>query len=283
MMQIGIRLHDMPGNTFQERVDAAANAHFECVHLALSKAVQEYPYGKEALTPGYASFLRKTFEKAGMDISIFGCYQNLANPNPEKLKNMQEMYIRSLMFSKWLGATVVGTETGSVTEDYKPGPYDLTDEALDRFIEGLFPVVEAAEKIGGIIAIEPVCYHIVSSPKRARKVLDTIHSPNLKIIYDQVNMVDAENYTRIDSLIDEYTELLGDEIACVHIKDYVIRDGKRVSVPTGRGIMPETSYKKIIRYLRDHKPFSYVSFESSNLEDSIYGRDLLRRLEQEIN
>ena len=283
MMQIGIRLHDMPGNSFQERVDAAAGEHFECVHLALSKAVKEYPHGKEALTPGYASYLKKVFERAGMDITIFGCYLNLANPNPVKLKAMQEMYVQSLIFSRWLGAGVVGTETGSVNEDYKWGPYDLTDEALDRFIEGLFPVVEAAEKVGGIIAIEPVCHHIVSSPKRARKVLDTIHSPNLKIIYDQVNMVDGENYTRIDSLIDEYLELLGDEIACVHIKDYKIIDGQRKSVSTGTGIMPEASYKKIIRWLNDHKPFAYVSFEDSNLEQSIYGRAFLRRLEQEID
>lgn len=282
MMQIGVRLHDIPGNTFEERVRNAAGEHFDCVHLALSKAAKEYPYGKETLTPGYASYIRKTFEKAGMDISIFGCYQNLANPNPEKLKSIQEMYVQSLMFSKWLGATVVGTETGSVTEDYKPGPYDLTDEALDRFIDGLRPVVEAAEKVGGIIAIEPVCYHIVSSPKRARRVLDEIHSPNLKIIYDQVNMVDAENYTRIDSLIDEYLELLGDEIACVHIKDYVIENGKRRSVSTGRGIMPEASYKKIVRWLAEHKPYAYVSFEDSNLEASIYGRALLRRLESEL-
>ena len=47
--------------------------------------------------------------------------------------------------------------------------------------------------------------------------------------------------------------------------------------------MPEASYKKIIRYLNDHKPFSYVSFEDSNLEQSIYGRAFLRRLEQEID
>lgn len=39
------------------------------------------------------------------------------------------------------------------------------------------PVVEYAEKLGVIVAIEPVCRHIVNNAKRARKVLDAIDSP----------------------------------------------------------------------------------------------------------
>lgn len=54
--------------------------------------------------------------------------------------------------------------------------------------------MEYAEKLGVIVAIEPVCRHIVNNAKRARKVLDAIDSPNLQIIFDPVNLLDESNY-----------------------------------------------------------------------------------------
>ena len=73
-------------------------------------------------------------------------------------------------------------------------PFSFTEEALEIFIKNLRPVVEYAEKLGVIVAIEPVCRHIVNNAKRARKVLDAIDSPNLQIIFDPVNLLDESNY-----------------------------------------------------------------------------------------
>ena len=97
-----------------------------------------------------------------------------------------------------------------------------TEEALQTFIENLRPIVKCAEQFGVIIAIEPVWKHIVCTVERARKVLDAIDSPNLQIIFDPVNLLCVDNIDRQDEIINQAFELLGDEIAVVHCKDYVV-------------------------------------------------------------
>lgn len=72
-------------------------------------------------------------------------------------------------------------------------PAARSREALNFFIKNLSYVVEYAEKMGVVVAIEPVCQHIVYSPERARQVLRAIASPNLQIILDPVNLLDGSN------------------------------------------------------------------------------------------
>ena len=100
---------------------------------------------------------------------------------------------------------------------------------MQLFIDNLRPVVKYAEQMGVVIAIEPVWKHIVCNPKRARKVLDEINSPNLQIILDPVNLLDVCNYQNQVAIVDEAIELLGADVAMVHLKDYVIEDGNMKS------------------------------------------------------
>ncbi|MFR8247294.1 MAG: sugar phosphate isomerase/epimerase family protein [Roseburia sp.] len=101
---------------------------------------------------------------------------------------------------------------------------------MDIFIQKCETGDFLCRKMGVIFAIEPVWKHIVCNPKRARKVLDEIASPNLQIIFDPVNLLDISNYQNRDVIIEEAIELLGDDIAMVHMKDFVVQDGKLVSV-----------------------------------------------------
>ena len=182
-MQLGIRLHDVAKLPFEERLKEARAQGFSCIHLALSK-ISDLPAGNESLTPGYASWLKKTLDRYDMDAAVLGCYLNLANPDPEKLSSIQERYRAHLRFAALLGCGVVGTETGAPNLEYKYERACHTQEALDIFVEGLRPVVRDAERFGVRIAIEPVYKHIVWNGRAARYVLDQIDSPNLRIIFD---------------------------------------------------------------------------------------------------
>ena len=168
-MQLGIRLHDVAKLPFEERLKEARAQGFSCIHLALSK-ISDLPAGNESLTPGYASWLKKTLDRYDMDAAVLGCYLNLANPDPEKLSSIQERYRAHLRFAALLGCGVVGTETGAPNLEYKYERACHTQEALDIFVEGLRPVVRDAERFGVRIAIEPVYKHIVWNGRAARYV-----------------------------------------------------------------------------------------------------------------
>jgi len=277
-MQLGIRLHDTKNLPLEERLTEVNKQGFSCVHLALSKVIRENSVAPEALTPGYAMYLKRLFQEKKLDIAVLGCYLNLANPDPAKMREIVEKYKAHIRFASLLGCGVVGTETGAPNVEYKYEPACHSEEALELFIRNLRPVVEYAEKMGVIFAIEPVWKHIVCNPVRARKVLDEIDSPNLQIILDPVNLLDISNYERQVEIVEEAVELLGKDVAVVHIKDYQVKDGKLDSIAAGTGRM---DYGAVIKFIKEKKPYIHTTLENTVPENAVQAREYIQRLWEE--
>lgn len=277
-MQLGIRLHDTKKLPIEERLADVHELGFKCGHLALSKVISEFPTDDGALTPGLAMYLKNIFAKNEVDIAVLGCYLNLANPNPEQLKKITHRYMAHIRFASWLGCGVVGTETGAPNETYTHVPECHGEEALQTFITNLRPVVKYAEQMGVVVAIEPVWKHIVCNPKRARQVLDAIDSPNLQIILDPVNLLDICNYQDQVAIVEEAIEVLGDDIAMVHIKDFIPENGKLTSVGAGLGMM---DYTAIMKFIKERKPFVHVTLENTTPENNIQCKNHILNLYEE--
>lgn len=274
-MQLGIRLHDVKKATIEERVQIAKEQGFACAHVALSKLISEYPTDDGALTPGFACHLKSAFQKNDMDMAVLGCYLNLANPNEEKLRAIQNRYYAHLRFASLCGAGVVGTETGAVNEQYKFEEANRSEKALDIFKKNLEPVVRCAENFGVILAIEPVFKHIVWNPVRARAVLDSLSSSNLQIIFDPVNLLDVSNYERREEIFEEAIEVLGPDIAMIHLKDFIIKDGQMESVAAGIGLM---NYERILRFIKERKPYVHVTLENTVPDNAVQARKYIQDL-----
>ncbi len=272
-MQLGIRLHDIKQAPLEERLAIAKEQGFKCGHIALSKVISEYPVDDAALTPGLAMYLKGEFAKYDLDVAVLGCYLNLANPNEETMKKTYNRYFSNIRFASFLGAGVVGTETGAVNEGYKFEERNHSEEALKFFIERVKPVIECAEKFGVVFAIEPVFKHIVCNPQRARKVLDEIGSPNLKIIFDPVNLLDISNIDRREEIFAEAMDLLGEDIAVLHLKDFVLEDGGLKSVACGTG---EMNYENILRFVKTKKPFMHATLENTVPDNAVKTREFIQ-------
>ena len=263
-LRLGIRGHDMEEAPFEEWVANIKKKGFCCTQLALKKAIHDFNVNNEALTPGMAMYMRQVFAENKVDVSVLGCYLNMADPNKERLKKTMDTYRANIRFAALLGCGMVGTETGAVNEEYKYEPANHTDEALEIFIENCREIVNYAESMGVIFAIEPVYNHIVYDCKRARKVLDAINSPNLQIIFDPVNIISVDNYKNQDAILEEAFELLKDDIIAIHSKDFVIEDNKVISKITGQGIL---NYDLLMKLVKKNKPLVHVLLEGTKPEN----------------
>ena len=273
--QIGLRLHDAAPGTLAERASFAKAQGFTCCHLALSKTMGKQYMTPGVLTPGLAREVLDALQ--GLDTAVLGCYLNLATPDMDEYRDAVRKYTVHLRFSRWMNAGVVGTETGDPNKEYRFDPLTShTEASLDLFIRRLAPVVEAAEKLGAIIAIEPVYRHIVSDGRRARQVLDAFHSPNLGIIFDPVNLLDDCNYGDARRIIDEAIDQLQDDILVVHMKDYILTDGGRMkAVAAGTGLM---DYTAIARFVAEKKPSIQMTLEDTQPDNAEQARKFVEEL-----
>ena len=282
-MQLGIRLHDVNASlpaaeqTLEARAHKAREEGFSCVHLALAKCIPGVTFDNAALTEGLARTIRRVFDAEGLDIAVLGCYLNLATPDKAQLHEFQQRYIAHLRVASLCDACMVGTETGSPNIAYVLDAQTHSDAALKTFLYNLEPVLEAAEHYGVTFAIEPVWNHIVYNADRALEVLRSAGSRNLRIIFDPVNLLCAENADDRERVFGDAMEKLCDAIAMVHLKDFVRQGEKLISVAAGTG---EMDYSAILRFLKAHKPYIQATLENTCNENAVKAREHILHLYQ---
>lgn len=274
VMQIGLRFHDAARLPLEQRLAAVRSQGFSCVQLALAKAIEEFPTDDAALTPGLAMYLRHLFEGNGLDIAVLGCYLNLATPDREELKRNMQRYKAHLRFASLLGCGVVGTETGCPNVEYKYCEECGSEDSLKLFIENAAPVVEYAEKTGTILAIEPVAKHIVCTPERALKVLEEIGSPNLRIIFDPVNLLTFENYRDQKQIVRNAIDVLGDYVDIIHVKDFRAGEKELMFLPAGQGCF---DFSNLSEFIKTRKPYIQCTLEDTQPDTAVAAREFFER------
>ena len=268
-MNIGIRLHDTAPGTLGERLAFARAQGFSCVHMALSKVLDDFAMEEapEKLTEDYALRVRKAFDASGMECAVLGCYLNLADPNPERRAQTQEIYKAHLRFAAKIGARVVGTETYANPESVFSEPAPQSEEAFQLLMDSLKPVVRCAEECGAVLAVEPVWCHIISTPERAARMLEELPSENLQIILDAVNLIAPEKADRAENIIRNAISLLGSRVRILHMKDYVMTPGGEMDAcACGLGSM---KYEQLLSFAADRDlPMTLENTVPENAEEA---------------
>ncbi|HYH04993.1 MAG TPA: TIM barrel protein, partial [Bacillota bacterium] len=168
-----------------------------------------------------------------------------------------------LRFTRDFNCSIVGTETGSVMADYSFHPGNHSEGAFQSLTASVAELVAEAEKFGAIVCIEAVAKHVIHTPQRMRRILDTIGSNNLQVIFDPVNLLTVENYQDQDRIIQESFELFGDRMLVLHAKDFIVEDDRIKTVPAGQGLL---NYSLLLGLLKQTKPYIYTLLEDTKPE-----------------
>ena len=267
-MNIGIRLHDTRPGTLRERLGYAAEQGFSCVQLAMGKAVPGFRMEKapELLTEELAAEVRNELAQAGIECAVLGCYLKLSDRNEEEAARVREIYRAHLRFAGMIGARCVGTETPPA--DIAEGAACRTEDYYRLFLDRVCPVVRDAEETGTVLAIEPVCSHIIHDAATAERMLEDLKSDRVQIILDAVNLIDSEHTGQADSLIRNAVRRLGDRVTVLHMKDFIPERGapRPRPVPCGQGRM---DYRPLLQLARDRAlPMTLENTTPDNAEQT---------------
>ncbi|MCC7355904.1 MAG: sugar phosphate isomerase/epimerase [Anaerolineae bacterium] len=123
--------------------------------------------------------------------------------------------------------------------------------ARARWLEGIGSCAQAAESAGVFFCLENVGKSFGDSPEQIIDIVDTIHSPAVKVYYDPGNAV-SSGFDPVRGV-----ELYGQRIGQIHVKE---RDGKYL----GEGRVP---WREIIAALRKVGYDGWLILETNPTED----------------
>jgi sugar phosphate isomerase/epimerase len=259
-MKLGVRAHDFGKLPIDELAAQIARHGLESVQLAPAKAIAGFDTDAGRLSPGFASGIRDAFQRRGIRIAVLGCYINLGDGDEANRRPQLERFKEHIRFARDFGCSVVGTETGSLNSDFSRHPDNTGESAFQIVLASVRELVREAERFGVFVGIEAVERYVISTPRRLRRLLDEVDSPNLQVIYDPVNLLWSTNYELQEKIVEEAHALLGNRICIVHAKDYTISGGQFQELPAGQGRL---NYPMILRWLKKHRPGIDVLLENT--------------------
>ncbi|MDD6320853.1 MAG: TIM barrel protein [Oscillospiraceae bacterium] len=212
--KVGARLHDYGKASIDELFRRIHEDGFSCTQLAYKKCIPGVS-GYDEVTPALVEQTLEAGKKHTIDVAVLGTYVELALDDEAKRLTNAEDFKSQLAVCKALGAGCIGTETTNMALQPAGTSRERAQYLLCRSLETILP---EAEHLGVKVAIEPVSYHSVNTPKAARQILETLKSPALYVIMDMANLVSADDENCQEALWDDMGELLGERIVAVHFK-----------------------------------------------------------------
>lgn len=281
MLNLGFRAHDF--GKFKTSGELATTvASFRqnsCLHFAPYKALEDVP---KPLTSDWAQAVQKNFDKAGIRVAILGCYINPVHPDPEKRESQLQVFENGLDLAHELKNPIVATETGSLNAKNVRCEDTWTDKNFSIFLNLIERLLNRAVKNNVTMAIEAVAdKNTIDTPQRMLKVMQTFESPNLRVLFDAVNILPIKGVEDYQAYYDEAVSMLAPYICAMHLKDFVWADAlsefpfakgpvKNGSIPIGEGLMPWNTIFNIYRkYGVDKVPMTLENFNPATLKRSL--------------
>lgn len=259
-MNIGIRAHDFETRPLNELVQEIAGKGLTSVQLALSKSLEDINTDLGCLSPGLARYIGNEFSKQHIQIAVLGCYFNMIHPEQMERRKGIERFKEHIRYARDFGCSIVATETGNVNAEIYYTKENFKEEPFIEVVKSVRELVEEAEKFGVIVGIEPGVNHPVYSPKVMKRLLDTIDSNNLQVILDPVNLLTIDTYQKQEEIFQEALELLGDRVAILHAKDFIVDNNQLIPIAVGKGLL---NYDFILKSLKKKKPFINIILEET--------------------
>lgn len=192
--------------------------------------------------------IRKLTEEFGITIdAITGTFNMIDLDEEARRKGCSQLAVQCRI-ARELNIPVVTLCTGSKNPESKWKWHDdnLKRSSWDDLMRSTEAVLKYAEDNHVYLGVETEASNIINTPARARKYLDTVGSPWLKIIMDGANLFRPRQVPDMRNVLSEAFDLLGGDIVLAHAKDFSL-DGTLSFVAAGQGILDFPYYIGLLK------------------------------------
>lgn len=232
--------------TLEENTDAVVDAGFQVVHYNMACA--GLPPMPEQIDPNTILAVRRALgARAVTVVGLSGTF-NMIHPDAEQRATGLRRLAELARNATALGTSVVSLCTGTrdAVDMWRGHPDNTTPEAWADLRQSMERALAIAEDADVTLAIEPETANVVDSAHSARRLLDELGSQRLKIIIDPANLFLPANRHRMTEVLEEFFDLLGEDIVQAHAKDVIFENGEVAHVAAGTGVLDYSTYLSLL-------------------------------------
>lgn len=245
-MEIGIFSKTFARPTLGAVLDAVAGHGVHAVQFNMSCAgVEEMP---DVIEPALIATIRQEMAARGITMAAISGTFNMIHPDmAERQAGLRRL--RTLAAAcAGLGTSVITLCTGTRNTQsmWRSHPDNGSEDAWRDLVVSMHETATIAEEYGVTMAFEPEVSNVIDSAPRARRLLDEIGSPYLKVVMDGANIFHKGELPHMTAILTEAFALLGNDIALAHAKD-LTEDGHAGNAAAGTGLLDYDLYVRLLQ------------------------------------
>ena len=244
-IELGIFSRTFIRPTLDEVLEAVSAHGLSHVHFNLKSA--GVPNLPEEIAEDVCARIRQSFESHGIEmISISGTF-NAIHPDISRRELDIGRAARIIESCRLMGTSVVSLCTGSrdPLDMWKKHPGNQLKDAWQDLLVTLGRLLPIAERHGVVLGIEPETNNVIDSAVKARRLLNELQSPQLKIIMDGANLFDGLEVSCMQEVLTEAFDLLAEDMIMVHAKD--VTGDPMHNQAAGTGKLDWNTYCRLIK------------------------------------
>jgi sugar phosphate isomerase/epimerase len=269
-MEIGIFAKTFQRPTIEELFQAIAAYGIYPVQFNLSCAgLETFP---ENVSSDLVQRITDAAEQATVELTAISGTFNMAHPDPAVRRDglMKFEILCEVTARLRIPVITLCTGTRDPVNMWKRHPENDSKEAWGDMVQSIEAALIAAEKNNLVLAFEPESENVANSARRARRLLDELRNPRLRIIIDPANLISPERNQK--EVLDEAFTLLRDAIVIAHAKD---RNNDFKACAAGKGILDFEYYLRCLQEIGFSGPLIMHGLEEGDVR---FSREFLDRI-----
>jgi len=254
--------------TLEARLDAAKSSGLACVQMSMQCAdLPEMPDQIPTELPG-----RIRREAAARNIaiaSLTGTF-NMSHPDLEHRRTGLRRLRVLAEACPAMGTSVIHICTGTRNPNsmWRHHPDNGSPDAWRDMAACVREAAGIARQANVVLAFEPELSNVVDSARKARRLLDEIASPHLKVTIDPANIFPSGELPRMKEILDEAFALVGKDIVLAHAKD-LDHDGEAGHQPAGQGVLDYDRYLALLRKVHFKGPLLFHGLSPAQVPECL--------------
>jgi sugar phosphate isomerase/epimerase len=249
-MQLGIFAKTFQRPTLDETLDAVV-AH-GLTHIQFNMSCLGVATLPDRLEESSCIWIARSLSERGLKMAAISGTFNMCDPDATNVQNNLRRLDLLAAACRWLDTRIITLCTGTrnPVEMWHGHPENVRKQTWESLVETVKQACKIADRNEVTLAFEPEVHNVVNSVTKARRLLDEVGSPWLKVVIDPANlpiphsdiflltdhMYNKKNFdskwvesavsvsepllkSDMDELFDEAFDWLGPEIVLAHAKE----------------------------------------------------------------